>query len=247
MGHKMKLVGLLALAVSGLLVGCGDKGNQAARRPAGPADTTKLGQLERQLAEMSVDSLSYAVGYVQSKQLRELEFRISGESMLRGLQDGLDGKSKMSDETVRELLNRYVQLYSAVKKERNARRSEEWLDSVSRLEGMRRAESGLVYRVVKEGEGKAATDSSRVLLHIAVIDMHGTELESTYGGEPIEIRLNGNGLKCWDEGLQKIREGGKVELYSPASLAYGEYGGDGIEPNSAMRFDLELVQVLAKK
>ena len=92
MGHKMKLVGLLALAVSGLLVGCGDKGNQAARRPAGPADTTKLGQLERQLAEMSVDSLSYAVGYVQSKQLRELEFRISGESMLRGLQDGLDGK-----------------------------------------------------------------------------------------------------------------------------------------------------------
>ena len=50
-------------------------------------------------------------------------------------------------------------------------------------------------------------------------------------------------IKGWTEGLQLIGEGGKIKLYIPADLAYGENGSRGIEPNSALIFDVDLVKV----
>ena len=47
----------------------------------------------------------------------------------------------------------------------------------------------------------------------------------------------------WTEGLQLIGEGGKIRLFVPSALGYGENGNRGIEPNSTLIFDVELVKV----
>ena len=50
-------------------------------------------------------------------------------------------------------------------------------------------------------------------------------------------------IKGWTEGLCLLGEGGKATLYIPASLGYGERGTRGIEPNSTLIFDVEVLKV----
>lgn len=239
----MKIVGIAAMGLAILFAGC--KGNGSQRAELG-ADTTELGKLERELAALPMDSISYALGYVQGSQLREIEIKISEKPMLNGMRDAMTGKATMTDEQASELLRRYVQIYSRVKSERNLRRSEAWLDSVASVEGMERSGSGLVYKVVEQGVGGSVNDSSYVQVHIAIHDMSGKVLNDTREGEPISFRID-RGLRCWKEGLKYIQEGGKIDLYSPAEMAYGAYAANGVEPNSAMRFEIELVKILTEE
>lgn len=243
MKRSMKIVGIAAIGLAILLASC--KGKESERAGVG-ADTTALGKLEQELAALPMDSISYALGYVQGSQLREIEIKISEKSLLHGMRDAMTSKATMTDEQASELLRRYVQLYSRVKSERNLRRSEVWLDSVASVKGMERSESGLVFKVVEQGRGEFVNDSSYVQVHITIHDMSGKVLNDTRKGEPISFRLD-RGLRCWKEGLKYIQEGGKIDLYSPSALAYGPYPANGIEPNSAMRFEIELVKILTEK
>jgi FKBP-type peptidyl-prolyl cis-trans isomerase len=47
----------------------------------------------------------------------------------------------------------------------------------------------------------------------------------------------------WTEGLQKINQGGKIKLYIPAALGYGDQGTPNIPPGSLLVFEVELLEV----
>ena len=61
-------------------------------------------------------------------------------------------------------------------------------------------------------------------------------------GHPAEFPL-GEVIPGWVEGLQKVKPGGKIKLYVPASLAYGDEGRGGIPPRSTLIFEVELLEV----
>jgi FKBP-type peptidyl-prolyl cis-trans isomerase FkpA len=55
-------------------------------------------------------------------------------------------------------------------------------------------------------------------------------------------------IKCWVEGLQKMKPGGKAKLVCPPELAYGDKGaGEMILPGATLAFEVELLEVLAPK
>ena len=61
---------------------------------------------------------------------------------------------------------------------------------------------------------------------------------------PIEFPLN-RVIKGWTEGMKLVGKGGRITLWIPSELAYGEYGsGQNIGPNQALRFDVELLEVI---
>jgi FKBP-type peptidyl-prolyl cis-trans isomerase FkpA len=105
--------------------------------------------------------------------------------------------------------------------------------------------SGLVYRSLKDGKGTSPGAADTVKVHYRGTFPDGREFDSSYKrGEPIEFPLNGV-IKCWTEGVQKMKIGGKAKLTCPSSIAYGERGAGGgvIPPNATLQFEVELLDI----
>lgn len=112
----------------------------------------------------------------------------------------------------------------------------------------------LIVTDTKIGTGKEATTGSTVYMHYSgwlyrplAKAMHGKLFDSSIPrGEPLDFVLGaGRVIKGWDQGIQGMRVGGKRTLIIPSELAYGSRPtpGSGIPPNSALIFDVELVDV----
>ncbi|MBI5691665.1 MAG: FKBP-type peptidyl-prolyl cis-trans isomerase [Verrucomicrobia bacterium] len=105
--------------------------------------------------------------------------------------------------------------------------------------------SGLRYEITQAGTGPApkATDTVRVHYVGKLID--GSEFDSSVKrGEPAEFPLD-QVIPGWTEGIQKMNKGGKIKLYVPPHLAYGDDGRPGIPPGSTLIFDVELLDIKA--
>jgi FKBP-type peptidyl-prolyl cis-trans isomerase len=112
-------------------------------------------------------------------------------------------------------------------------------------EGVKTTASGLQYKILKEGTGKAPTASDTVKVHYKGTLLDGKEFDSSYKrGEPIEFPLSGV-IRGWTEGVQLVKEGGKIQLFIPSQLAYGPRGTPGgpIGPDETLIFEIELLQV----
>ena len=104
--------------------------------------------------------------------------------------------------------------------------------------------SGLVYLSLKDGTGASPTADDKVKVHYRGTFPDGKEFDSSYKrGEPIEFPLSGV-IKCWTEGVQRMKVGGKAKLTCPAAIAYGARGASGvIPPNATLLFEVELLAI----
>ena len=106
-------------------------------------------------------------------------------------------------------------------------------------------DSGLVFRTLKEGTGPQPTAADTVRVHYRGTLTDGKEFDSSFArGKPAEFPLN-RVIRCWTEGVQRIKVGGKARLTCPAPIAYGERGAGGvIPPNATLVFEVELLGVV---
>jgi FKBP-type peptidyl-prolyl cis-trans isomerase FkpA len=106
-------------------------------------------------------------------------------------------------------------------------------------------QSGLIYRNLKEGTGASPTATDTVKVHYRGTLPDGKEFDSSYKrGEPASFPLD-RVIKCWTEGVQRMKVGGKARLVCPSAIAYGERGaGNGlIPPNATLVFEVELLAI----
>jgi FKBP-type peptidyl-prolyl cis-trans isomerase FkpA len=107
--------------------------------------------------------------------------------------------------------------------------------------------SGLVFRSLKEGSGPSPQASDKVRVHYRGTFPDGKEFDSSHArGQPAEFPLD-RVIKCWTEGVQKLKVGGKARLTCPPAIAYGERGAGGtIPPNATLHFEVELLGIAGR-
>jgi FKBP-type peptidyl-prolyl cis-trans isomerase FkpA len=104
--------------------------------------------------------------------------------------------------------------------------------------------TGLVYRALKEGSGASPQATDKVRVHYRGTFIDGKEFDSSYSrGQPAEFPLD-RVIKCWTEGVQRMKVGGKAKLTCPPAIAYGERGaGAVIPPGATLQFEVELLGI----
>ncbi len=121
------------------------------------------------------------------------------------------------------------------------------LDKAAKEPGAIVTPSGMVFRSMTEGKGANPKATDVVSVHYRGSFPDGKEFDSSYSrGAPTEFPLNAV-IKCWTEGVQRIKVGGKAKLTCPPAIAYGERGAGGvIPPNATLQFEVELIAIKAR-
>jgi FKBP-type peptidyl-prolyl cis-trans isomerase FkpA len=120
----------------------------------------------------------------------------------------------------------------------------DFLEKFSKEEGSKKTESGLAYKVIKEGTGATPGPEDEVEVHYHGTLIDGTVFDSSVErGQTISFPLN-RVIKGWTEGLQLMKEGGKTKFVIPSELAYGDAGaGPKIPGGATLVFEVELFKV----
>ena len=129
--------------------------------------------------------------------------------------------------------------------DKNKVESERFLGENSKKDGVVVLPSGLQYKVITTGEGPIPQASDKVKVHYHGTIIDGTVFDSSVErGTPSEFQVTGV-IEGWQEALQLMPVGSKWVLYIPSDLAYKDNArGQVIEPNMALVFEVELLEIL---
>lgn len=233
---------LLAMVavIAFLVYSCQEPGDKAA-----PSDETPNADREFLDIDFPYDSLNYALGISQGKTFLRHSIIFKKDKFIQGVEDVAAGKENLTDDEVQSLLQRFFEAYKDRMLEVNLARSMKEMDSVSRLEGVVKDQSGLVYRIENEGEGLTPEEDSYLLIEYEGMFMDGTVFEKRGSEKPAVCQLD-LVIKGWTIGLQRLKEGGTIHLYIPPELGYEHYGQGPIPPNTALYYRVKLIKVLTK-
>lgn len=202
------------------------------------------------------EKIGYSMGVFFAKQLKVQNENLHLEQFLSGFKAGYTGeKVFFTDEQVKEnldLMVKKLQEEAVAKAEaaskKNTEDAKKFFEENAKVEGVVTDESGLQYKVVKEGKGENPKVEDLVTVDYEGKLLNGEVFDSSFErGEPAKFKLN-QVIKGWQLGLQKMKVGAEYLLYIPADLAYGEIGaGDKIGPNAALIFKVNLISIGEEK
>lgn len=194
-----------------------------------------------------MDKVSYALGLsignnFQNSGINDLQI----EDFVKGLKDILGGQTpEISYDEAKQVINDYFMKLQKEKFEINKKAGEEFLNINKGKAGVVTLPSGFQYQVLQKGEGPKPTASDKVKCHYHGTLINGTVFDSSVQrGEPAVFGVS-QVIPGWVEALQLMPVGSKWRLFIPSDLAYGEHGaGEAIEPNSALIFEVELLDIV---
>lgn len=189
----------------------------------------------------------YALGLAMSQGLAS--FALSAEELEQvktGLTDGvLKRPHKVELQPYGQKIQALAQARAAIVAEGEKKASVAFLTKAAAESGAKKTESGAIVTTIKAGTGDTPKASDTVKVHYHGTLLDGTVFDSSVQrGEPARFPL-GNVIKCWTEGVQMIKVGGKSRLVCPSNLAYGDRGQPPtIKPGATLVFEVELLEIV---
>jgi FKBP-type peptidyl-prolyl cis-trans isomerase len=230
----MRSVVVVAAALAAFATARADapKGEAPKAAPAAKAEAAKP-DLKRTL---------HAVGLAVSKSLDAFDLAPAElDAVLKGIKDGQSRTGELTPELQQEV-NALAQARLSAKQ---AKAAGPYLAKAAAEKGAVRTDSGLVFIPISEGTGPSPAASDKVKVHYTGKLTDGKVFDSSVQrGQPAEFPLTGV-IKCWTEGVQRMKVGGKARLVCPAAIAYGDRGAGGaIPPGATLDFEVELLEIV---
>ncbi len=108
----------------------------------------------------------------------------------------------------------------------------------------KKTESGLHILTLKKGKGKKFSEDKPTTIHYTMTLGDGKQIQTTVGRDPFTFTMSRQpmiaGVK---EAIKDMREGGKVRLFIPYYLGYGERAYGPFPPKSDLVFELEITKI----
>ncbi len=204
--------------------------------------------------ETDDEKASYGIGLNIGQGLVPVAERIDVNSFAMGLRDALDeADPAVSQEELQGLLQslqmdlqQAQQQATSEEADANQAAADSFLAATAEQEGVTTTESGLQYEVIEQGDGPRPGPEDQVTVNYRGTLADGTQFDSSYDrGEPATFSLGGV-IPGFAEGIQLMPVGSTYKLYIPPALGYGPQGGPGggIPPNSALVFEIELLEIV---
>jgi len=188
----------------------------------------------------------YALGLLVGGNLKSLTLKPAELAIVQhGIADAATAKKPQVElEKYGPLVQAFAQKRGNAAADKEKAAAKEFAAKAAKEPGATALPSGLVFKTLKPGTGSspAATDKVKVNYEGKLTD--GTVFDSSYKrGEPIEFGLNGV-IKCWTEGVQKMKVGETAQLVCPSDIAYGDRGHPPTIPGGAtLVFKIELLGI----
>lgn len=188
----------------------------------------------------------YAVGLIVARQLSVFNLTPAEFDIVKqGLTDAYAGKkTDIELGAYQEKVQELAKSRRKAQADKVAAAGKEFLEAAAKGKGVVKTDSGMIYQSLKEGDGASPAPTDTVKVNYRGTLPDGREFDSSYKrGNPVDFRLDGV-IKCWTEGLQKMKAGGKARLICPPGIAYGDSGaGELILPGATLVFEVELLEV----
>ena len=244
-----------ALMMGAMVVACSPKADEAVE--AADEEVVEAVKTARDYvpSKAFVDSVSYLIGVNFGSFIKGYDFGdVNYAQIKKGMQDFVNAEGDMRDpefgeqfkinpDQINDLFNRYLEERHNYKLLSNKEAGEKFLAKNKNAKDVVETESGLQYRILAAGTDVRPEAVDTVWVHYVGKTLDGKVFDQVADdAEPVQFTLN-HVIAGWTEGIQLIGEGGEIELFIPADLAYGERGNQGIDPNSTLVFNVKLDKV----
>ena len=198
-------------------------------------------------AKTDEEKTLYALGMALGQNLSSFNLKENELELVKaGLTDQvLNRKKQVELETwgpkIQEISK--TRLAAAAATEKKA--GQAFLEKAAAEKGATKTASGLIITELKPGTGEPpkATDKVKVNYKGTLVDGTVFDASEKHGG-PATFQLNGV-VKCWTEGVQLMKVGGKSRLVCPSDIAYGDRGSPPtIKPGATLVFEIELLEIV---
>lgn len=231
--HKFSFLGLL-IGIIVMNAGCTSSKKQA--------DASEAFQLDNQM-----DSVSYGLGINIGENIKNQGLdSLNTEAFAKALADVYGDTGYMLEKNeINQYLNDYFRNLQKKQEASNKVEGRDFLAKNKKKEDVEVTESGLQYKVIKEGSGKSPTKKDSVRVHYHGTLIGGDVFDSSIDrGKPAVFQVK-RVIEGWQEALTMMKEGAKWKVFIPYNLAYGEKGSGGqIGPYETLIFEIELLEVM---
>ena len=189
----------------------------------------------------------YAIGVAISQSLSDFALSESELEIVKaGISDGvLKRPLKVDMPVYAPKIQQMGQARASIVAEKEKKAGAAFLAKAAAEPGAKTTASGAIVKTIKEGKGPSPTAADKVKVHYHGTLVDGTVFDSSVTrGEPATFPL-GNVIKCWTEGVQQMKVGGKSRLVCPSNIAYGDRGSPPIiKPGATLIFEVELLDIV---
>lgn len=193
------------------------------------------------------NKMLYSLGFLLGDNLKRqliLDNEDDYKALSQGMRDSLLNKKAQTDleKYKPQIIQKYQDDAKAISAKRQAAQ-QEYMENFQKEKGVKTLDNGTMIKLTRASKGKMPKADSTVKVHYTGTLIDGTKFDSSRDrGEAFKTRLT-DVIPCWTKAVQQMKPGARAKVVCPADTAYGNRPVGQIPANSALVFDIELLDM----